>query len=146
MRTAKTLLIAAAALAATVTASKAQTVYSQNVVGYVNVTVTNNTLALVANQLDTGSNTMDNVFQTGMASQKTFLLEWTGSGYNQYQYFNTSDANNSFLSAGPGWYNYVTGNFADTTPSVWPSAGQSFFIHNESATAPIKWTNVFEVQ
>jgi hypothetical protein len=79
-------------------------------------------------------------------SQKTFYLTWTGAGYSQYQYFNTSDANGAFLSAGPGWYNAVSGNFADTTASVWPSAGQSFFIHNESATAAIKWTNVFEVQ
>ena len=44
MRT-KTLLFAAAALAASITASQAQTVYSQNVVGYINITVTNGTLA-----------------------------------------------------------------------------------------------------
>lgn len=57
MRT-KTLIAAAAILAVSLATTVAQTnVYSQNVVGYVNVTVTN--IALIANQLDedgTGTN------------------------------------------------------------------------------------------
>jgi len=55
----KTLLIAAAALAAGIMTSQAQ-VYSQNIVGYINIPLTNSTgFTLVANQLDldgTGTN------------------------------------------------------------------------------------------
>ena len=144
MRT-KTLLLAAAALAATMTASQAQTVYSQNVVGYVNLTVTNARLAMCANQLDTGSNTMNNVLQSGMASTATLLLQWTGVSYNQYLYYNSSYAVGNGSPAGPGWYNYVTGAYAENNAAAWPTAGGSFFIHNES-THTITWTNVFEVQ
>ena len=53
MRT-KTLLIAAAALAVGITSSEAQ-VYSQNVVGYVNMTVPAGHYQIVGNQLINGS-------------------------------------------------------------------------------------------
>ena len=53
MRT-KTLLIAAAALAVGILASSAQT-YSQNVVGYVNVTLGDNAFWFLGNQLINGS-------------------------------------------------------------------------------------------
>ena len=84
----------AAALAAGVISSQAQTVYSQNVVGYVNVSIPAGKLQMVANQLDTGSNTLDNVFQgTGLVSGSTVVLEWTGAGYNQYTYLNPTASN-----------------------------------------------------
>ena len=100
MRT-KTLLIAAAALAAVVTSSQAQsTVYSQNVVGYVNLTATNHVFAFIGNQLDTGSNTINNVLQSGLVSQNTELLLWNGAGYSTLIYYNNGDA----PGVSGGWY------------------------------------------
>jgi hypothetical protein len=73
----KTLLIAAAALAASVISSRAQ-VYSQNIVGYVNVPLTTGYSAL-ANQLDfdgTGTNnTVETVFGTNLLASTT-VLAW----------------------------------------------------------------------
>jgi hypothetical protein len=144
MRTAKTLLIAAAALAATVTASQAQTVYSQNVVGYVNVTITNGTTGLFANQLDTGSNTLNNVLQSGVVSGKTIVEEWNGVSYNQYTYLNCADSGGN----ASGWYN-SSGVEVGLTNQVQPGLG--FAIRNTSAstiTIPtvgqvIQGTNVY---
>jgi hypothetical protein len=149
MRT-KTLLFAAAALAAGVTASKAQTVYSQNVVGYINQTITNNTLALLANQLDTGSNTINNVYTgAGLASSQTILLEWNGAGYNQYLYYNSSDALNNGGTS-PGWYD-LSGNPFGQTNYIQPEYG--YFLKNTrtgagSITVPtvgqvVQGTNVY---
>ena len=91
MRT-KTLLMTAAALAAGVIYSQAQgTVYSQNVVGYVNVTIPANGFNLVGNQLDLGpgSNSVDNVLTTGFlgaasGSGQSTLHYWTGSGFEVF--------------------------------------------------------------
>jgi len=135
MRT-KTLLIAAAALAATVTASQAQTVYSQNVVGYVNVTVTNGTTGLFANQLDTGSNTLNNVLQTGLVSLKTTVEEWNGVTYNQYTYLNCSDSG----GVASGWYQGSVE--VGLTNFIQPGLG--FAIRNTSAT-PITIPTVGQV-
>jgi hypothetical protein len=101
---AKTLLIAAAALAAGVMTSQAQ-VYSQNIVGYINIQLTNTTgISLIANQLDvdgTGTNnglstvfgtqlpagTVIEVWQPSKASFKD--TTWSGSSWS---------ANNSVIS------------------------------------------------
>jgi hypothetical protein len=59
MRT-KTLLLSAAAMAAGLVSSVAQSnVYSVNVVGYVNQVLPAGTLVAVANPLDNGTNTLD---------------------------------------------------------------------------------------
>ena len=55
-------LLCAAALAASLASSMAQNVYSLNVVGYYNVTIPQNGLYMIANQLNTTNNTLDNVF------------------------------------------------------------------------------------
>jgi hypothetical protein len=87
----QTLLIAAAALAAGVMSSHAQ-VYSQNIVGYVNVPLTAG-YNLIANQLDadgTGTNnTVATVFPNGLPN-KTTVSVWNGSGYNIAEYFTSS--------------------------------------------------------
>jgi hypothetical protein len=79
----KALLIAAAALAAGVMTSQAQ-VYSQNIVGYINVPLQPG-YNLVANQLDldgTGTNnSINTVVGTGTLPNLTQVLCWTGSGY-----------------------------------------------------------------
>jgi hypothetical protein len=66
---AKTLLIAAAALAAGIMTSQAQ-VYSQNIVGYINIPLTNSTgFTLVANQLDVDGTGTNNGLLTVFGSQ-----------------------------------------------------------------------------
>ena len=138
MRTTKTLLVAAAALAATVVASKAQTVYSQNVVGYVNVTCPGNAFTLLANQLDfgPGSNNVNNVLSSGPISAsapagyaQSVLLVWTGSGFGFLDYYNSGDAS-AILGPGTpgGWYN---GSFVLATNNLGPS--QAVFLSNPGA-------------
>jgi hypothetical protein len=94
---AKTLLIAAAALAAGVMTSQAQ-VYSQNIVGYINIPLTNSTgYTLVANQLDldgsgtnNGLNTVlganlpvNSVVEVWNASKGTFKSSsWNGTSWS----------------------------------------------------------------
>jgi len=125
MRT-KTLLIAAAALAAVVTSSHAQsTVYSQNVVGYVNIPVTNRVYAMIANQLDTGSNTVNNVLQSGLASSATSLLIWNGAGYNEYFYYNNGDS----PSGNAGWFDGFNNPWGSTN---YLQPGEGAFIFNSS--------------
>jgi len=83
----KTLLIAAAALAAGVMSSQAQ-VYSQNIVGYVNLPLTNGVLAAVAPTLDfdgTGTNnTVSSVFTAPALNDTVFVFN--GSGYDALTY------------------------------------------------------------
>ena len=121
MRT-KTLLIAIAALAVGVISSQAQ-VYSQNVVGYYNLTLTPGASAFIANQLQTvntsgaylpqySTNNINDVLSAGMFSDgnsatNTTLYFWNGGGYTGYFYYNASDSGGA-----AGWYdgggNYVT--------------------------------------
>jgi hypothetical protein len=78
----KALLIAAAALAAGVMSSQAQ-VYSQNIVGYINVPLQPG-YNLVANQLDLdGTGTNNSIYTTVGTNlpNLTKVLVWTGSGY-----------------------------------------------------------------
>jgi hypothetical protein len=84
---AKTLLIAAAALAAGVMTSQAQ-VYSQNIVGYINIPLTPG-YNLVANQLDVdGTGTNNGIFTTIGTNLPTGtkVLSWNGSGYSSATY------------------------------------------------------------
>jgi len=121
MRT-KTLLIAAAALAMGIISSEAQ-VYSQNVVGYYNLTLTPGASAFIANQLQTvntagaylpqySTNNINDVLSAGLFSDgntvtNSVLYFWNGGGYTTYTYYNASDSGGS-----AGWYdelgNYVT--------------------------------------
>jgi hypothetical protein len=80
MRT-KTLLIAVAALAMGAASSMAQT-YSQNVVGYINLPLTNG-FTMIANQLDVDgkgtNNTVGGIFGTNLAVNSQ-VLAWLPSG------------------------------------------------------------------
>jgi len=79
---AKTLLIAAAALAAGVMHSQAQ-VYSQNIVGYVNVPL-NTGYNFVANQLDLDGTGVNNSIYTAVGTNlpaNTTVLAWTGGSF-----------------------------------------------------------------
>ena len=132
MRTQTLLIAAAAALAAAVTSSQAQTVYSANVVGYVNVTFPANSFSLIANQLDTGSNTVNNVLNNGFLSgsaggSESVMLIWTGHTFEVFDYYNAADA-----SPDPaGWYDANSGLYCTNTLN--PS--QSVFIQNPSSGA-----------
>jgi hypothetical protein len=88
----KTLLIAAAALAGSVISSQAQ-VYSQNIVGYINVPLATGYTAL-ANQLDydgTGTNnTVATVFGTNLvASSTVFAWEPSTASYTSANWINS---------------------------------------------------------
>jgi hypothetical protein len=102
MRT-KTLLIAAAALAAGLVASQAQTVYSANVVGYANVVIAGNgEYTLMANPLDDGNgNQLTNILSSALPKQSQVLL-WTGTGYTSFTRGGTPPAWGSTTSLPPG--------------------------------------------
>jgi hypothetical protein len=115
----KTLLIAAAALAAGVMSSQAQGVYSQNIVGYINVPV-NAGYTLVANQLDLDGTGTNNSLYTVVGTNlppNTAVLAWTGSGYSSTK-----------LTAAGKW---LANNQAFTN-AMNPGAG--FFIDSPVAT------------
>lgn len=119
----KTLLMAAAALAAGVISIQAQ-VYSQNIVGYYNVTIPANKFALVGNQLNNpdGSNNLANVFSSSsFASQSTTLYAWNGSALIPFTYYSDVDASPSPA----GWYD-GDGN----PPSFAATPGNAYFIYS----------------
>ena len=121
MRT-KTLLVAAAALAAAITSSQAQTVYSQNIVGYVNQVFTGNPSYTLATAPLTGTTNAADQIITCLQPGDTISL-WNGTTFVVYTYF-------------PGIYtgtNFVDGSFnALPTPTLAP--GQAFFYQNEQGS------------
>ena len=80
----KTLLIAAAALAAAVISTQAQ-VYSLNIVGYVNVASPAG-YSIIANQLDTGTNTLANLLPA--PQNGTTIYKYGVGGYSGFTYIN----------------------------------------------------------
>jgi hypothetical protein len=84
MRT-KTLLIAAAALAAGILTSSAQT-YSQNIVGYVNLVFPPGQYSMVVAPLQTANN-VNNAEQlfSGLTAGDSILL-WNGGGFDYYAF------------------------------------------------------------
>src|ERR1017187_6203182 len=139
MRT-KTLLIAVAALAAGILVSSAQT-YSQNVVGYYNVTIpgtsTSTGFYIVGNQFNVGvSNGLNELFASGLmsdvnAATNTLVYLWQpgSQAFATYQYFSAADAaadqSGSSYANGAGFYD-VNGNYITT---IIPP-GTSVFIQN----------------
>lgn len=77
----KSLLIAAATLAVGAISSQAQ-VYSQNIVGYVNVPLAPG-YSLIANPLDDGSgNQLTNLLNSASLVNKSTVTTWNGTVYN----------------------------------------------------------------
>ena len=97
----KTLLIAAAALAASVISSQAQ-VYSQNIVGYVNKPFVTGYVN-VSNPLDnSGGNSLTNVVQNvGGALDGVLVYLWNGTGYTIRQFDSSSATGVSDLGGSP---------------------------------------------
>src|ERR1035437_3613111 len=80
----KTLLIAAAALAAGIITSQAQPVYSQNIVGYVNVPAAVGFTAMDNPLNNNGNNSATNLFNaTSGANDGSIILQWAGTHYTQ---------------------------------------------------------------
>jgi hypothetical protein len=116
---AKTLLIAAATLAAGVMHSQAQ-VYSQNIVGYINVPLNagNN---LIANQLDYDGTGTNNSIYTSVGTNLptgTSILAWNGSAFTT-----------SKLLASHSWSGANSQVFTNAT-----SPGSGFFINVAAPT------------
>ena len=121
MRT-KTILLSAAVLAAGIAASTAQSVYSVNAVGYVNVTVTNG-YNLICNPLNGTNNNINTIIP--VASDGSTVLRWGNTGQSFVSvdtYFNLGDP------AQDGWYN---ASFAKSTNIIAP--GEAFFFKRAGA-------------
>jgi hypothetical protein len=127
MRT-KTLLIAAAVLAAGIASSVAQTVYSANIVGYVNLTVQPG-FNLLGNQLvpSSGTNDLNDVFPS--VPDGTLLYK-----FNSATASFSVDVYNAQVSVAPvGWYDNTT--LAPSTTTVGP--GDGFFLNNPGSATTI---------
>ena len=109
MRT-KTLLIAAAALAATVISSEAQ-VYS-GVVGYINVTNAPSQFTLICNALDNGTNTLVSLFPSVPTGSQIQI--WNGSGFSVATKTPTSWSPNSTLNVGQGFFLKISSSQTNT--------------------------------
>lgn len=150
MRT-KTLLIAAAALAAAVTSSQAQTVYSQNVVGYVNTVLPGGfAFSLVSNPLNGTTNGVEQLMPALQGNELVYI--WTGAGYHIYQFAGAGVGTGlGFQSdwedgvAQPPATGSIPGDQKDTSDGVYwapqpiVAPGQGFFIQNPNTTE----TNTF---
>jgi hypothetical protein len=112
----KTLLMAAAALAAGVISSQAQPVYSQNIVGYANVVTPNGGTCLLSSPFKIGSsNGLNEVFSAPLPDASSVLL-WNGAGYNTY----VAD------SGSPSGWDDADFNPLTQIPTV--AVGQGFFL------------------
>lgn len=101
MRT-KTLLCLAA-LAAGITSASAQ-VYSLNVVGYINVTVPANGYYMIANQLDSGNNTLGSLIPTASDGDQFFKFNGTYTVANYDGLGNVWDHPELTLNPGEGGF------------------------------------------
>jgi energy-converting hydrogenase Eha subunit F len=124
----KTLLIAAAALAAGVISSQAQ-VYSQNIVGYVNTTLVAGYVNVV-NPLDNsaGNSLTNTISNPGGVLDGAYVYIWNGTGY-------TVD---SFDSSSPSGFDGPSGSALAQAPVIAP--GQFVFLLNNTG---VKMTNTF---
>jgi hypothetical protein len=128
MRT-KTLLLSAALVAVGLVTSVAQTVYSVNAVGYVNVTLVAG-YNLLNNPLNGTNNNLNTIIPT--APESSVVLRWDAAA----QGFNPSG---DTYFGGSGWLN---DDFLPTDTVLNP--GQAFFLRNVSG-APATVTFVGEV-
>ena len=133
MRT-KTLLIAAAALAAAVTSSQAQTVYSQNIVGYVNQTLSGNgAFTMVTSPVNNGTNNIEAQMGSSLNSGDTVYV-WGGTSYYSSTFFGGV---NGFLTPPNDWID----QFGNTTNSPTLAPGQGFFYSTQSGSQETNtWT------
>jgi hypothetical protein len=127
MRT-KTILLSAAVFAAGIGISTAQSVYSINAVGYVNLTIVNG-YNLIANPLNGTNNNINTIMPT--APDGSLILRWN-PGSQQF-----AGGDNYF--SGFGW---LDAGFTPSTTVINP--GEGFFFQNNSGS-PTTLTFVGEV-
>ena len=122
----KTLLIAAATLAVGAISSQAQ-VYSQNIVGYVNVPVVTG-YNLIANPLDDGTgNQLTNVMASANLANKSSVQTWNVTVYNTAITKGASGwGGNTQLPPGTGFFVKNTGTLTTNTfTGTLPTSGSS---------------------
>jgi hypothetical protein len=125
----KTLLIAAAALAAGVISSQAQAVYSQNIVGYVNVPTVAGYTALANPLNQNGNYSATNLFDAvSGANDGSILLTWTGTKYKQTAFDSTSATGFSDPNT-----------FAPLPAPILPP-GQGFLFNNQNGSNTVTFT------
>jgi len=121
------MILGAAVIAAGVASSMASSVYSVNVVGYINVTLYPG-FNLVGNQLDVdGVDTVGTVLNAGTptSADGIELLKFSADNYNAAYY----DGSAQVLPQ-PGWWDANTGNASTNT--IPPGTG--FFIFNSKSS------------
>jgi hypothetical protein len=121
----KTLLIAAAALAASVISSQAQ-VYSQNIVGYVNVPSVTGYTAMDNPLSNNGNNSATNLFDTTSgANDGSIILTWAGTKFSQIAFDSSKST---------GFTDAATGTQTLQPPVLAPGTGFLFNNQNGSNT------------
>jgi hypothetical protein len=157
----KTLLIAAAALAAGVISSQAQ-VYSLNVVGYVNTTIAAGHYQIIGSDMNNGTDAnqtngdvnallvngslVSSPSLTPQNSTNTTLLYWNGTGFQNFYYYNSNDASTMEGDApgtDPAGYYDNVGDFENGNLLL--GQNHSAFIFNHWS-GPITVTSVGTVQ
>lgn len=113
------LVLGAAILAAGLASSVAQNVYSLNVVGYYNVTAAASGFTLMANQLNNGTNGLNQVLPNPADGAQ--VLKFANNSYN------------TDIAVGGAWYDANSGD--PTATRVSP--GEGFFFYNPGAVTPI---------
>jgi hypothetical protein len=154
----KTLLIAAAALAVGIISSQAQTVYSQNVVGYVNQPIPAGSFQIIAGTLINGSDSaqtngdINTVLGAGLVSDLNgppngsnsvvYIWDAVHGGAARYTYFNAADAT-YWQQGGPGGPAYPAGFYNDAGDklSYALTPGLAVYIQNKFSQ-PITVTTV----
>lgn len=122
----KTLLLgaaglASAALVAGIINSEAQ-VYSANIVGYVNTPCPANTLVLVSNPLDDGTNQANDLLSA--LPTKSIIETWNGSGFTSLSKTTSGFVGNPSLPVGTGFFVKSGSNFTNTfVGNVIPNPG-----------------------
>lgn len=122
MRTTKTLILSAAALAAGLAAASAQ-VYSANVVGYINLTMTPG-YNLFCNQLTNGNNSLNVAFVNG-AVEGMQVMTLTTNATGGYKF---DDADQYY--EGYGWY--MADGVTPSTRVLVP--GRGYLCNNQTST------------
>jgi len=110
MRT-KALLLSAALLAAGLTGSTAQSVYSVNAVGYVNLSLPA-AYSMIANPLNTTNNTLNALLSDAPNSSQ--VLKWNGTGFDVATFFFGAWDNNFTLNPGEGAFILPNGPYTVT--------------------------------
>jgi hypothetical protein len=107
-------------------AASAQTVYSVNSVGYVNVDIPNAGFHLVANPLKTSANTLNDLLPDAPGVTYTKVFKWNGAGYDSSNFIASFGwAPNLTLDPGEGAFLQTSGAASLTFVGEVPQAADS---------------------